>query len=97
MRNGRECLVASLGFSMARIETAKAGGVGNPCLNGTLYIVTPSASEEHTHAPAESVQIYGLDNLMALRDLLNEGIKIAHEGASTEPLVQEVINKNAGV
>lgn len=41
-------------------------------LSPILYICSPSASDENSFQPAESVAIYGKDALIALRDALNE-------------------------
>lgn len=64
------------------------GKTGVPHQSLSLYILTPSTTDEGAHAPAESVNIYGLDNMKVLRDLLNQAIAIAHKGTSAEPVVE---------
>lgn len=85
-------LVVDLGYSMARLETMEAHGVGMPA-RPTLYILTPSCTEESSHAPAESVCIYGVEACEALRDLLTQGIALAKKGASAEPLVEAITDE----
>lgn len=86
MTKQNQILFCGLGDSVAKIVTQE----GSPQIAYAfprLHILTPACTEDNTHAPAESVEIYGLKNLTALRDLLNQAIAIAHKGTSAEPVV----------
>lgn len=93
MKNPIQHFAVPLGYSVAKIQVQEASAVNTPFMNPQLYIMTPSCTEEQTHAPAESVNVFGLANLVALRDLLNKAIAIANKGASADALV-EAINQN---
>lgn len=51
-----------LGWCMARLDIKKN--------SSKLIICSPSASEESVYSPAESVVIYGENNVLTLRDAL---------------------------
>ena len=89
-RPDKKCLVANLGYSMARVETAERALPDEPNRMVRLYIVTPSTTDDNVHSPAESVEVYGLDSLIALRDLLDEGIAIAQKGTFKEPVANAI-------
>jgi len=92
----RHLVCVSLGYSIARLDSYE-GSKGIPARNINLHICTPSCTEEHSFTPAESVQIYGLDVITALRDLLSRGIEIANMNVSEEPVVvaADDVNRNA--
>lgn len=86
-----DCLLVSLGHSMARVHTRPSGVPGEVWQGAQLWIVEPSCTEESTgYAPAESVTIYGTDKLIALRDMLDKAIAIAKKDAVTEPVAQAI-------
>lgn len=86
MNKDTQILLADLGYGVARVST-REGAVSQPYVSPRLTIMIPSCTEDQTHAPAESVEVYGLKPLTALRDLLNQAIAIAHKGTSAEPVV----------
>jgi hypothetical protein len=87
MNKDTQILLADLGYGVARIS-AREGAIGQPYTSPRLTIMIPSTTEEQTHAPAESIEIYGLAPLTALRDLLNQAIAIAHKGTSADPVIE---------
>ena len=93
MINNIHKLAIPLGYSIARCEVSE-GALGRPYTNVRLYICTPSCTEEQTHAPAESVELYSLATLTELRDFLSKIIAIANKGVTAEPVV-EAINQAA--
>jgi hypothetical protein len=84
-----------LGYCTAAMIWVREGMAATPFQNPRLSIVTGRITEDQTNSEAESVEIYGLDDLTALRDLLNQCIEIAHRGVSDEALVKaaEAIQK----
>ena len=54
--------VIDLNWCMARFEELPA----------SLFIISPSGSDEGLYIPAQSVRIYGKNGIIALRDALNE-------------------------
>lgn len=54
----------NLGWCMARLDVGRKGP--------KLTICSPSAGEESSYTPAESIEVCGEPNLLALRDALNE-------------------------
>ena len=89
-KNDIQAFAVPLGWSLAKVETCVADGVGAPYQRLQLYIVTPSCTDNGAHSPAESINIYGYVNIVALRDLLNKAIAIANKGATAEPIVEAV-------
>lgn len=62
-------IMINLGWSMARL------------IEDRLVIVCPSDSSESVYSPAESVSVYGVSSLVALRDALIIMHPIAKEPA----------------
>jgi hypothetical protein len=62
-------LVKDLGFCMARVTFSLHNSFP------TLYIVSPSFTEDGAYTPAESVGISSVDGIRALHELLTEVIK----------------------
>jgi hypothetical protein len=84
-------ITESIGYAtVAKVSTSEAQSVGNPCQAMRLWIMTASMTDEGAHSPAESIEIYSLAHITALRDFLTKAIAIAHKGASAEPVVEAV-------
>lgn len=61
-------MTTELGWCVAKLTMQK----GMDC---SLTILSPANAEEHYYQPAESVLIYGRENLVKLQAFLNEALE----------------------
>lgn len=91
MSNDNQTLLVSLGWGIVgRVDVRESTTIGQPFQQVRLQILTASCTDDGTHTPAESVEVYGLDKVTALCNMLSKAIAIAHKGATVEPVVEAV-------
>lgn len=88
--NKPHVLTAPIGHHCARVNI----GIGVPNSktprSTNLYLHAASGVDDGAFYPAESFNVYGYENIVALRDLLNEAIKLANTGINPEPVADAI-------
>ena len=70
-------ILVDLGHDIAKVIRSKQLKVPSCLVGGTeaqLIIISPPIYDENVYTPAESINIYGNDNLRKLRDALTEAL-----------------------